>query len=414
LKENYFEKLFLIDAHLISQNQSFSLHSLIDSDSVIYTIIHSNLVNKVCKKLKIQSISLTKEKLIRDYDEIISKKIIIYKILLNLIIESHKKLTVSMLIADIDHHEVILSKLWMNKNEILLNMWNDIIVFSNQLNTSISIFSISLNSKHSNWSRSTSSSSITQTKIFMMLKWLVRKESFLIQSINAASFKTLLNHSKRDKIKIFALFIMNINRKIAYNTQCDLNALNVSSINEMTQNLKDIKAKLSSKYHEFLDVFDRAQLNKLSSHRFYDHKIELINDSTLSHCRVYWMSSVKLLKVKEYLNENLSKKFITSSQIFYFSLVLFILKANEDLRFCVNYRKLNVIFKRNKYSLSLINEIIDKIVSCKHLTRLNIISTFNKLQMHFDSENYITFITALEAYKYKMLLFELTNELIFF
>ncbi len=34
--------------------------------------------------------------------------------------------------------------------------------------------------------------------------------------------------------------------------------------------------------------------------------------------------------------------------------------------------------------------------------------------MHFDSKNYITFITALEAYKYKMLLFELTNELIFF
>ncbi len=111
LKENSFEKSFLIDAHLISQNQSFSLCSLIDSDSVIYMIIHSNLVNKVCKKLKIQSISLTKEKLIRDYDEKISKKIITHKILLNLIIESHKKLTVSMLIADIDHHEVMLSKL---------------------------------------------------------------------------------------------------------------------------------------------------------------------------------------------------------------------------------------------------------------------------------------------------------------
>ncbi len=51
-----------------------------------------------------------------------------------------------MLIADINHHEVIMSKFWMNKNEILLNMWNDIIVFSNQLNTSISIFLISLNS----------------------------------------------------------------------------------------------------------------------------------------------------------------------------------------------------------------------------------------------------------------------------
>ncbi len=110
-KENYFEMSFLIDAHLISQNRSFSLRSLIDSDLVIYTIIHSNLVNKVCEKLKIQSISLIKEKLIRNYDEKISKKIITHKILLNLIIESHKKLTVSMLIADIDYHEVILSKL---------------------------------------------------------------------------------------------------------------------------------------------------------------------------------------------------------------------------------------------------------------------------------------------------------------
>ncbi len=126
------------------------------------------------------------------------------------------------------------------------------------------------------------------------------------------------------------------------------------------------------------------------------------------------MSSVKLLKVKKYLNENLSKRFITFCQIFYFFSVLFALKANEDLQFCVNYQKLNVIFKRNRYSLSLIDEIINKIVSCKHLTRLNIISAFNKLQMHLDSENYITFITALEAYKYKMLSFELTNELIFF
>jgi len=79
--------------------------------------------------------------------------------------------------------------------------------------------------------------------------------------------------------------MMNINKEIAYNTQCDLNALNVSSINEMTQNLKDIKAKLSSKYHEFLDVFDQAQLNKLLFHCFYDHKIKLISDLMLSCCQ---------------------------------------------------------------------------------------------------------------------------------
>ncbi len=126
------------------------------------------------------------------------------------------------------------------------------------------------------------------------------------------------------------------------------------------------------------------------------------------------MFSIKLLKVKKYLNKNLLKKFITFSQTLYFFFVLFILKANKDLWFCVNYWKLNIIFKENKYSLSLINEIIDKIVNCKHLTRLNIISAFNKLQIHLDSKNYIIFIIALKAYKYKMLSFKLTNESIFF
>jgi len=84
---------------------------LIDSDFVVYMLIHDKLVDKVCQKLEIQSILLAKEKLIRDYDKKLARKIITHKILLNLKVESHKKLTVSMLIVDIEHHEAILSKL---------------------------------------------------------------------------------------------------------------------------------------------------------------------------------------------------------------------------------------------------------------------------------------------------------------
>ncbi len=261
-KENYFDKSFLVNAFLILQNESFNLRSLINSDSVIYTIIHINLVNRVCKELRIQFISLIKKKLIKEYDEKISKKIITHKILLNLIIKSHKKLIVSMLIADIDHHEVILEKSWMNKNEILLNMQIDVIVFLNQLNTFISIFLISLNSKHLSWSRSTSSTFTSQSKVSRMLKWsvstMIQKESFSIQSINIASFKTLLNCSKKNQTEVFALFMKNIDREIMYNTQCNLNALNIFFVEKTIQNLKAIKVKLSSEYHDFLNVFDRA------------------------------------------------------------------------------------------------------------------------------------------------------------
>ena len=122
------------------------------------------------------------------------------------------------------------------------------------------------------------------------------------------------------------------------------------------------------------------------------------------------MFSFKLQKIKKYLNENLFKNFITFSKISYSSLVLFALKANEDLRFCVDYRKLNVMIKRNRYSLSLIKEIIKKIISYKHFIRLNIIVVFNKLRIYLESEDIMTFIIALKFYKYKMLSFNLIND----
>ncbi len=83
------------------------------------------------------------------------------------------------------------------------------------------------------------------------------------------------------------MFIEDIDRKIIYNTQCKLNVINVFSVDETTQNLEDIKVKLSSKYQNFLDVFDRVQADKLSSHRLYDHKIELTSDATSSRCQAY-------------------------------------------------------------------------------------------------------------------------------
>ncbi len=158
---------------------------------------------------------------------------------------------------------------------------------------------------------------------------------------------------------------------------------------------------------------DKHSLQKICSQHFV--QVNLIVDQSLLVMQHHLaVEHIECQKVKKYLNKNLFKEFIIFSKASYFSLILFILKANEDLWFCVDYRKLNAIIKRNRYSLSLINEVIDKIVDCKHLTRLNIISTFNKLQMHSDSENYTIFIIALEAYKSKVLLFELINDSVLF
>jgi len=78
------------------------------------------------------------------------------------------------------------------------------------------------------------------------------------------------------------MFIKDIDREIVFNTQCNLDVLNVFSTNETAQNLEDIKVKLSSEYQKFLNVFNRAQADKLSSHCSYDDKIKLTSDAALS------------------------------------------------------------------------------------------------------------------------------------
>ena len=59
------------------------------------------------------------------------------------------------------------------------------------------------------------------------------------------------------------------------------------------------------------------------------------------------MSENKLQKIKKYLEKNLKKKFISFNSILYALSILFVVKSNKSLRFCVNYRKLNVVTKRN-------------------------------------------------------------------
>ncbi len=126
------------------------------------------------------------------------------------------------------------------------------------------------------------------------------------------------------------------------------------------------------------------------------------------------MFNYKLQKIKKYLIKHLNKEFISFSFFLYVSFILFVKKKDESLRFYVNYKKLNALIKRDRYSLSLINETFARIQESKYLTRLNIIAAFNKLRIHSDSENLTTFIIFFNSYKYYVMFFDLINESVFY
>ncbi len=230
-----------------------------------------------------------------------------------------------------------------------------------------------------------------------------------IAMIKTAAYKSLV---KRLNVITFAIIITKIDRllKTARNKLEDVNLQKLSH----EEILKEVKAKLSLKYHDYLDVFDQAMTDQLFSHHLYNHKIELIDEKTSSWSHLYHMSDYKLQKIKNYLIKHLNKDFISSSSASYASLILFIEKKDNSLRFCVDYRKLNALIKRNCYSLSLIDETFACIQESKYLTQLNIIVTFNKLRMHSDNEDLTIFIISFDFYKYHVMSFELINDSTFY
>jgi len=110
-----------------------------------------------------------------------------------------------------------------------------------------------------------------------------------IAMIETAAYRSLV---KRSNVTTFAIIITKINRllKTARNKLEDVNLQELS----YEEILKEVKAKLSLKYHDYLDVFNQAMTDQLLSHHLYDHKIELIDEKTSFQSRLYHMSDYKL------------------------------------------------------------------------------------------------------------------------
>ena len=102
-------KLFVKLEHLIFLDQFFSVRFLIDIDAFNYVFVHFNLIDQICDHLNLELISLSKSKRLRDYNDVISSTVT-HVIYFNIQIKKHKQFIVSMFIADLKDHEIILNK----------------------------------------------------------------------------------------------------------------------------------------------------------------------------------------------------------------------------------------------------------------------------------------------------------------
>lgn len=163
------------------------------------------------------------------------------------------------------------------------------------------------------------------------------------------------------------------------------------------------------KYHDFLDVFDKATSEQLPPHRPYDCKIELTPGSTTRHGPIYPMSEVELKALREYIDEQLAKGYIRPSTSPAGAPVFFIKKKDKSLRLVVDYRQLNTITVKNRYPLPLIPELVERLQGAKYFTKMDLRWGYNLVRIAEGDEWKTAFKCRYGHFEYLVMPFGLCN-----
>jgi hypothetical protein len=167
----------------------------------------------------------------------------------------------------------------------------------------------------------------------------------------------------------------------------------VASIADINKALRakvytDPKKKLPSYFYAYLPVFDRKASETLPPLRGpgVDHRIELEKDKEGREPEVPWgplynMSRDELLVLRKTLSKLLDKGFIRVSSSPAAAPILFAKKPGGGLRFCVDYRALNRLTRKDRYLLPLIQETLRNLSEAVVFTKLDVIAAFHRIRI---------------------------------
>ena len=257
--------------------------------------------------------------------------------------------------------------------------------------------------------------------------YLVDKLDVIVQIIQKMIFVSLkfefnLNFSKRSIFKkvskIFIHFDIAMINATSYFRQARksghvIDVIIMKNINKIFNSKKKIDSAtiLLSNLQKFQNIFSQLFVNNLSKHRFYDHVILLLKEKISNFKILYEIFWNELLCCRKYFDDIFKKNFIRFNHFSAVSLVLFIKKSKNELRFCVDYRNLNVMTIKNRYSIFLIRETLHRLIKIKVYIKFDIIVAYNVLRIISEEKWKTVFRTHYDFYEYLVIFFNLINVL---
>ena len=121
------------------------------------------------------------------------------------------------------------------------------------------------------------------------------------------------------------------------------------------------------------------------------------------------MAPIELAELKLQLQKLLDKEFIRPDNLSWEALVLFLKKKDGTLQLCIDYKQLNKVIIKNKYSLSQINNLFDQLKRAKVFSKINLRFRYYQLRIKDLDVSKTAFRTRYEHFEFLTMSFELTN-----
>jgi len=167
------------------------------------------------------------------------------------------------------------------------------------------------------------------------------------------------------------------------------------------------KDKLLQVLEEFGTVFDNERTGGANGLKV-KHRINTGDHLPISQ-RAYRVSPMERQIIRDEVDKMLGKGIIQPSESPWSSPVVLVRKKDGSWRFCVDYRRLNKITKKDVYPLPRIDDTLDSLKGAKYFSSIDLYSGYWQIEVDEADREKTAFITPEGLYEFKVMPFGLCN-----
>eukprot|EP00795_Rhopilema_esculentum_P005471 gene5471-biopygen457 len=148
--------------------------------------------------------------------------------------------------------------------------------------------------------------------------------------------------------------------------------------------------QLNELLNEYADIFASSFLD-LGHTNIIEHEIDT-GDARPIKQQPYRVSQAQRAEIDRHISNMLEQKIISVSCSPWSSPVVLVKKKDGTTRFCIDYRKLNAVTRKDSYPLPRIDDALDALSGSRYFSTLDLQSGYHQVAMHDDSKEKTAFI----------------------